>query len=85
MFSSHSEDFKVQAATSVLGRLGGEVYEDLRYSLQRDYKIELTKISSYTLESLHDALQEILGAESARMLLRTIQAEIRSLNDADKL
>jgi hypothetical protein len=83
LFSSHSEVFKVQATTSVLARLGKDAYDELKYGLQRDYKIELTKISSYSLDSLHLALQDVLGAESARMLLRTINAEIARLSASE--
>ncbi len=83
MFSSHYEAYKVQATTSVLARLGKDAYEELKYGLQRDFKIELTKISSYSLDSLHNALKDVLGQESARMLLRTIHAEIERLSNCE--
>ena len=57
------------------------MYENLRNDLQRKYKIELTKVTSYTLDQLHTALQELLGTDSARLLIKTIYVEIEILAD----
>jgi hypothetical protein len=79
MFTSHIDAFKVEATNAILSRLGKDAYEGLKHDLQREYKIELTKHTSYTLFDLNVALQQLLGAESARMLIRTIHGEIERL------
>lgn len=75
------DTFKVEATNAILARLGDEIYENLKHDLRRHYKIELTKVSSFTLGELHTALRELLGIDSARLIIRTIYAEIERLAD----
>ena len=79
LFTSHVDAFKVEATNAILGRLGKDVYETLKYDLQRQYKIELTKHSSYTLHELNAALKVLLGEDSTRLIMRTINGEIERL------
>ena len=79
LFTSNIDAFKVEAATAILGRLGDTVFEALKRDLQRDYKIELSKHTSFTLSDLNFALQRLLGEDSARLLMRTINGEIERL------
>ena len=76
---SHIDTFKVEATNAVLGRLGKDVYENLKYDLQTKYKIEITKHTSYTLHELHISLEALLGEHSAQLIMRTIKAEIERL------
>ena len=79
MFISHIDAFKVEAANAILSRLGKEVYESVKYDLQTQYKIELAKHTSFSLHDLSAALQKLLGDESARLIMRTIEGEIDRL------
>ena len=82
MSSSPIDTFKVEATNAILARLGRDVYEILKQDLQSKYKIELTKVTSYDLTKLHTALEELLGMDSARLLMNTINAEIELLASA---
>jgi hypothetical protein len=55
------------------------MYYALKFELQRIYKIELAKVTSFSLDELHLALQDLLGPHSARLLVRTIYGEIDRL------
>jgi flagellar motor switch protein FliG len=83
LFTSHIDAFKVEAANAVLARLGKDVFDDLKQDLQKEFKIELTKHTSYTLSGLNLALQKLLGEDSARLLMRTIEGEIERLANDD--
>jgi hypothetical protein len=69
----------VEATNRVLARIGDEMYVALKFELQRLYKIELDKVTSFNLDELHLALQDLLGPYSARLLVRTIYGEIDRL------
>ncbi|HEY7734569.1 MAG TPA: hypothetical protein VIB07_07225 [Nitrososphaera sp.] len=73
------ETFKVEATNRVLARIGAEMYDALKFELQRLYGIELAKVTSFSLDELHLALQDLLGPHSARLLVRTIYGEIDRL------
>ena len=79
LFTSHIDAFKVEATNAVLARLGKEVFDKLKRDLQSEFKIELTKHTSFTLIELNLALQRLLGEDSARLLMRTIEGEIEKL------
>lgn len=83
MITSHVDAFKVEATNAILARLGKDMYETLRYELQRQYGIELTKHTSFTLGELNAALEALLGNDSARMVINTIIAEIDRLARAE--
>lgn len=83
MFTSHIDAFKVEAANAVLARLGKDVFDKLKQNLQNEFKIELNKHTSYTLDGLNLALQSILGEDSARLLMKTIEGEIERLAHDD--
>jgi hypothetical protein len=74
--SSPKDTFKVEATNAILDRLGKDVYQTLKQELQNKYKIELTKVTSYGLVQLYRALEEILGVDSARLLIKAIDAEV---------
>lgn len=69
----------MEATTRVLARIGNEMYGALKFELQRLYGIELSKMTSFSLDELHLALQDLLGPHSARLLVRTIYGEIDRL------
>lgn len=69
----------MEATNRVLARIGDEMYDTLKFELQRLYKIELAKVTSFSLDELHLALQDLLGPHSARLLVRTIYGEIDRL------
>ncbi len=69
----------MEATNRVLARIGDEMYEALKFELQRLYRIELGKVTSFSLDELHLALQDLLGPYSARLLVRTIYSEIDRL------
>ena len=69
----------MEATNRVLARIGDEMYYALKFELQRLYKIELAKVTSFSLDELHLALQDLLGPHSARLLVRTIYGEIDRL------
>ena len=83
MFTSHIDAFKVEATNAILSRLGTDVYENLKYDLKVKYKIEIAKRTSYTLSDLNKALQDLLGNDSAYLIMRTIDAEIEMLAKHD--
>ena len=76
---SHIDAFKVEAANAILARLGNDVYESVKHDLQAHYKIELAKHTSFSLQELSLALQEMVGNDSARLIMRTIEREIDRL------
>jgi hypothetical protein len=79
LFISYIDAFKVEAANAILSRLGKDVYESVRRDLRAQYKIELTKHTSFSLHDLSLALQELLGEDSTRLIMRTIEGEIDRL------
>lgn len=79
MFTSHVDMFKVEATSAILARLGDDVYQTLKRDLQNQFKIELSKHTSYSLDELNKALQGLLGENSARLIIRTIYGEIARL------
>jgi hypothetical protein len=79
LFISHIDAFKVEAANAILARLGKDVYESVKHDLQARYKIELTKHTSFSLHGLSLALQDLVGNDSASLIMRTIEAEIDRL------
>ena len=83
MFTSHIDEFKVEATNAILGRLGKDVFDGLKRDLQNNFKIELTKHTSFTLNDLDLALQKLLGEQSARLIMRTIEGEIERLAHDD--
>lgn len=83
LFTSHIDAFKVEATNAVLARLGKDVFDELKQDLQNEFKIELAKHTSFTLNGLNLALQKLLGEDSARLLMRTIEGEIERLAHDD--
>ena len=84
MSISPIDTFKIEATNAILERLGKDVYQILKQDLQNKYKIELTKITSYDLTDLHAALEELLGINSARLLMKAIDAEVDLLAANDR-
>ena len=74
-----AEPFKKEGITAVLTRLGEPMFVLLKLSLAQEYKINIDKNDSYTLEELHLALQKILGPGGASLLSMEIRNEIELL------
>lgn len=72
--------FKVEAANAILARLGDDAFTSLKHDLFRNYGIILEDRSSYTLADLETALQDLLGADAERFLIREILKEIALLD-----
>jgi len=77
--------YKVEAANSILGRLGETMLSALKDNLARGYHIRLDGTSSFSLDYLHLALRELLGERPARWLTDEIQAEITCLLDEESV
>jgi hypothetical protein len=79
MTASSNEALKAEAITAVLLRLGESMFVMLKLTLAQDYKINLDRNDSYTIEELQIALQRIVGPDGSSLLVREIRNEIRML------
>lgn len=80
------EALKIIAVKKVLGILGEDAINLLRYYLQHDYNISLdSNINcSCSLEQLHLALSRLFGTQAATLLLENVYIEIDRLSEAPK-
>lgn len=74
-----AESLKKEAITAVLTRLGEPMFVLLKLNLVQDYKINIDKNDTYTLQQLQIALQRIVGPGGASLLIREIRREIELL------
>lgn len=73
------EQFRREAIAAVLTRLGETMFVMMKLSLAQDFRINIDKNDSYTLEELQAALQKIVGPDGANLLMREIYREIEIL------
>jgi hypothetical protein len=78
--SQVTESFKREAILAVFARLGDDNLGMLKQNLRAAYKIDLERDNTYTLEELQIALQRILGANGAGLIIREIHNEMRHLS-----
>ena len=76
-----TETFKLEAAISVLGRLGEMMFATVKEELARYHGIALAAGSPFTLDELESALRNLLGDGAAKWLMLEITAEIDYLSD----
>jgi hypothetical protein len=74
-----TQSFKREAILAVFARLGDDNLVMLKQNLKADYKIDLERDDTYTLEELQIALQRFLGANGAGLIIREIHSEMRVL------
>ncbi|HEV8387695.1 MAG TPA: hypothetical protein VGQ03_08735 [Nitrososphaera sp.] len=74
-----TKSFKREAIIAVFARLGDDNLTMLKHSLRAAYKIDLERDDTFTLEELQIALQRILGANGAGLIIREIHNELRLL------
>ena len=77
--SQAAESFKHEVIVSVLARLGDDNLVMLKHTLRAGYMIDLEHDDLFTLEELQIALQRVLGANGAGLLIREIHNEMRLL------
>jgi hypothetical protein len=77
--SQVTKNFKREAIIAVFARLGDENLTMLMHSLRAAYKIDFERDDTFTLEELQIALQRVLGANGAGLLIREIHNEMRLL------
>jgi hypothetical protein len=78
--SQVTESFKREVILAVFARLGDDNLTMLKQNLRAAYKIDLERDNTYTLEELQIALQRILGANGAGLIIREIHNEMRHLS-----
>jgi hypothetical protein len=75
------ETFELEAAISVLGRLGDMMFSAIKDELVRYHGISLTIGSRFTLDELEAALRDLIGGGAAKWLMLEISAEIDYLSN----
>jgi hypothetical protein len=73
----------VEAANSILGRLGDEMFAIIKEELEAYHGIKLDAGVSLSLDDLDSALQNLVGIGAARWLMLEIRAEIDYLSNED--
>jgi hypothetical protein len=76
------EVLELAAVNQVLQRLGEEMYDLLKFHLNRYYHIKLDESAhlSCTLEELSNALQKLIGMGATELLVQDIYLEIDTLS-----
>lgn len=74
------ESFKVEAAISVLGRLGDMMFAAIKDELAKYHGISLAIGSQFTLDDLEIALRKLVGDGAGKWLMLEISAEIDYLS-----
>jgi hypothetical protein len=70
------DTFKVEAAYSVLSRLGDSMFEILKEGLAEYHHITLNAGSRFSMDELEAALRDLVGGGAAKWLMLEIAAEI---------
>src|SRR5881397_3604255 len=76
------EVLELAAVNQVLQRLGEEMYDPVKFHLNRYYHIKLDESGhlSCTLEELSDALQKLIGMGATELLVQDIYLENDTLS-----
>ena len=77
--SQVADSFKHGAIVLVLARLGDDNLVMLKHTLRAGYVIDLEHDDLFTLEELQIALQRVLGANGAGLIIKEIHNKMRLL------
>jgi len=84
--SPQTKPIKMVAANQVLKRMGMDMYNVVQWHLSHHYHIRLAPDdkSSYSLEELNTALQNLIGPGAAELIMQDIYLELEELSSTSR-